>query len=304
MSVILASYGYDATIRFWEALDGVCSRSIQTPDYHINRLEITSDKKYLAAAGNTTINIYDIRNKNSNPVSKLEGHVPGSNINSISFATDNQWMVSASDDGTIKVWDIRSNKIESDCNNGSPINDLSFNRSSSEAITCDQEGRVKIWDIGMKRAVHVLEPGNEHVNLLSVTAAQDSSVIIAANKKGQCFVWSMDRNKGSYYGTRSFTAHNTYITRCLLSSDRKYLATCSADHSAKVWNLDNDFSLVQSLTGHAGWVWDCAFSADSAYLVTGSSDNMVRLWELGTSKIIRKYQGHQKAVCAVALNDV
>lgn len=35
-----------------------------------------------------------------------------------------------------------------------------------------------------------------------------------------------------------FTAHNTYITRVLLSPDIKHLATCSADHTTRIWLVD------------------------------------------------------------------
>lgn len=35
-----------------------------------------------------------------------------------------------------------------------------------------------------------------------------------------------------------FPAHTTYITRVLLSPDVKHLATCSADHTVKIWHLD------------------------------------------------------------------
>lgn len=40
----------------------------------------------------------------------------------------------------------------------------------------------------------------------------------------------------------SFQAHQDYLTRVLLSPDVKHLATCSADHTAKVWNLDPEFA--------------------------------------------------------------
>ena len=33
----------------------------------------------------------------------------------------------------------------------------------------------------------------------------------------------------------SFQAHATYITRVLLSPDSRHLATCSADHNARIW---------------------------------------------------------------------
>jgi G protein beta subunit-like protein len=39
----------------------------------------------------------------------------------------------------------------------------------------------------------------------------------------------------------TFQAHRDYLTRILLSPDVKHLATCSADHTAKVWNLDIDY---------------------------------------------------------------
>jgi target of rapamycin complex subunit LST8 len=35
-----------------------------------------------------------------------------------------------------------------------------------------------------------------------------------------------------------FSAHGTYITRVLLSPDVKHLATCSADHTARVWAIE------------------------------------------------------------------
>lgn len=112
-----------------------------------------------------------------------------------------------------------------------------------------------------------------------------------------------------------FNAHKEYITRILLSPDTKKLATCSADHTAKIWevrNVDpdddgrvasNPYPLEATLAGHQRWVWDCAFSADSAYLVTACSDHYARLWELSTQSIIRQYNGHHRGAVCVALND-
>lgn len=84
----------------------------------------------------------------------------------------------------------------------------------------------------------------------------------------------------------------------------RYLATASSDHAIKLWDLqDPDVSLVKTLAGHQRWVWDCAFSVDSCYLVTASSDHSARLWDIKTGEVIRHYNGHHKAIVAVALND-
>lgn len=37
---------------------------------------------------------------------------------------------------------------------------------------------------------------------------------------------------------RVFKAHKDYLTRLLLSPDIKLLATCSADHTVRIWNID------------------------------------------------------------------
>merc|ERR1711937_178645 len=110
-----------------------------------------------------------------------------------------------------------------------------------------------------------------------------------------------------------FSAHQNHITRILLSPDVKKLATCSADHTAKIWEVVNieprldeeakPFPLEATLTAHQRWVWDCAFSADSAYLVTACSDHYARLWEVSGQQIIRQYNGHHRGAVCVALND-
>ena len=131
-----------------------------------------------------------------------------------------------------------------------------------------------------------------------------------------------NRNVTTIQAITSFQAHTAYITRVLLSPDVRHLATCSADHNARIWNVDptapqnpkghenitkirkdGAFPLETSLDSHQRWVWDCAFSADSAYLVTACSDHYARLWELGSQSVIRQYNGHHRGAVCVALND-
>lgn len=92
--------------------------------------------------------------------------------------------------------------------------------------------------------------------------------------QGQCYVWRLnDESSGfpRFQAVTRFLAHSKYLTRCLLSPDARYLATCSADTTVKIWSISPGFDFKQEkiLIGHQRWVWDCAFSADSAYLVTG-----------------------------------
>ncbi|AAS50357.1 AAL009Cp [Eremothecium gossypii ATCC 10895] len=303
MSVILASAGYDHTIRFWEALTGVCSRTIQHADSQVNRLEITSDKRYLAAAGHLHVRMYDIRTTNPNPVTSFEGH--RGNVTSIAFQQDNKWMVSSSEDGTIKVWDVRSPSVQRNYKHDAPVNEVVIHPNQGELISCDQDGNIKIWDLGENQCTNQLAL-EDNTALQSLSIASDGSMLVAGNNKGNCYVWKMPNHTdtASLKPVTKFRSHSKYITRVLLSVDVKHLATCSADHTARVWSVEDNFQLETTLDAHSRWVWDCAFSADSAYLVTACSDHYVRLWDLSTREIVRQYGGHHKGAVCVALNDV
>ncbi|EME84865.1 G protein beta subunit [Pseudocercospora fijiensis CIRAD86] len=332
MSVILCTAGYDHTIRFWEALSGICSRTIPHPDSQVNRLCISPDKRYLAAAGHHTVKLYEIKSTNPAAVLTFEGHT--GNITGVAFHCEGKWMVTSSEDGTVKIWDTRSGHIQRNYSHGVPVNDVVIHPNQGELISCDRGGNVRIWDLGENKCSHQLVP-EEDKSVASVTVATDGSLLCAAvsgSTNGAVFVWRLItvRDVTSLVPVTRFKAHGTYITRVLLSPDVRKLATCSADHTARIWTVDLDnvtppdqhkededgasarqssdensgaFPLENELDGHQRWVWDCAFSADSAYLVTACSDHYARLWELQSKTIIRQYNGHHRGAVCVALND-
>ncbi|KAJ3333484.1 TOR complex subunit lst8, partial [Gonapodya sp. JEL0774] len=102
--VVLASAGFDHTIRFWEALSGLCVRTINYPDSQVNRLAISPDKRFLAAAGNPHVRLYDVQSNNPNPVTSFDGHK--GNVTAVAYQAAGRWIVTASEDGTVKVWDV------------------------------------------------------------------------------------------------------------------------------------------------------------------------------------------------------
>lgn len=246
-------------------------------------------------------------------------------------------MVTSSEDGTVKIWETRTGSIQRSYNHGCPANDVVIHPNQGEIISCDRSGSVRIWDLAENTCAHELIP-EEDVSVSSVTVASDGTLLCAANTavcrtqqivsslpsrlanlcQGNVFVWHLRQNydQTELLPVTHFSAHKEYITRILLSPDVKKLATCSADHTAKIWEIKDvkpqvngksdearPLPLEATLTGHQRWVWDCAFSADSAYLVTACSDHYARLWELHSQQIIRQYNGHHRGAVCVALND-
>ncbi|KAF7322594.1 WD-REPEATS-REGION domain-containing protein [Mycena chlorophos] len=307
MSVILVTGSYDHEIRFWEAWSGICSRTIARTGEagQVNRLAISPDKRLLAAAIHKKINIYEIGSTSSDPIATLEAHT--GNITAVCFHSEGKWLVTGSEDGTIKIWDLRTSQLFNNYDNSSPVNDVVIHPNQGELISCDQAGRVKLWDLSQNICQQELTPVHD-LPMRSVTMAADGSLLIAGNNKGIIYVWKLhDENSGPprFQAVTKFRAHNKYVTRCLLSPDAKYLATCSADTTVKIWTMSHNWEFHEDkvLVGHQRWVWDCAFSADSAYLITASSDHTARLWDMSSGESVRQYNGHHKAAVCCALHD-
>ncbi|KAI1616141.1 G protein beta subunit-like protein [Exophiala viscosa] len=237
MSVILCTAGYDHTIRFWEALSGICSRTIQHPESQVNRLCITPDKKYLAAAGRHMVRLYDIKSTNPNPIMEFSGH--SNNITGIAFHCEGKWMVTSSEDSTVRVWDTRSGQIQRNYQHTDPVNDVVIHPNQGELVSCDRGGNIRIWDLGESKCTHQLVPV-EGVSMSSVSVASDGSLLAAGNNLGDVYIWRMYQNHDSttLLPCRVFKAHKDYLTRLLLSPDIKLLATCSADHTVRIWKID------------------------------------------------------------------
>ena len=160
LSVILVTGSYDGTIRYWEAWSGICSRTIQTQDHQPNRLAISPDKRFLAAAGVNTVKLYDVAQSaaasstNVAPLVTLQGHT--ANVTSLAWQNEAKWLVSGSEDGTVKIWDVRTSSPQRNYAHLASVNDLALHSNQGELISCDQNGAIKVWDLGGDRCSHEL----------------------------------------------------------------------------------------------------------------------------------------------------
>ncbi|NXO55981.1 LST8 protein, partial [Aramus guarauna] len=309
--VILATAGYDHTVRFWQAHSGICTRTVQHQDSVSFTAAPGRGEAWVGGAAPAIPRT---------PLARC--HAPRLGAPSLTEAAVPPFSSIPEVEGLILrayshsflavLFRSRNLQCQRIFQVNAPINCVCLHPNQAELIVGDQSGAIHIWDLKTDHNEQLIPEPEVSVN--SVHIDPDASYMAAVNSSGNCYVWNLTGGIGEevtqLIPKTKIPAHNRYALQCKFSPDSTLLATCSADQTCKIWRTSN-FSLMTELSIKSnnpgetsrGWMWDCAFSGDSQYIVTASSDNLARLWCVETGEIKREYSGHQKAVVCLAFND-
>ena len=95
-----------------------------------------------------------------------------------------------------------------------------------------------------------------------------------------------------------FSGHDKLVSKAAFSPDSRVLATCSQDHTVRLWQVDG--GTCRELRGHTDEVFAVAFHPNGRRLATGGRDQAVWLWDLERGEEVARLQGHTSFVWSLA----
>jgi GTPase SAR1 family protein len=93
---------------------------------------------------------------------------------------------------------------------------------------------------------------------------------------------------------RPLVGHSDRVTGLAWSSDSKQLASCSADFTIRLWDIET--GSFTTLNGHRGLVTGVAWSPDGSIVASCSNDRTIRLWDPERGAEVRVLEGHTNEV--------
>ncbi|CAG9330653.1 unnamed protein product [Blepharisma stoltei] len=224
----------------------------------------------------------------------LEGHQ--NRVNCMQLTSDNQCLVTGSDDYTVKIWNLANQSLIVTLNGHSgEVLCVKITDDRKFIISSSFDRTIRIWKFGDWKNEIILRGHLNAVNCLELM--KDTSNIVSGSWDGTLKVWSIKSK--SLIATLS--GHTDYINCVKITEDSKTIVSGSYDCTIRLWSTENwkEFSILE---GHTHGVLRICLTQDNKFIISSSDDCTVRIWDIKTEKEISILQGHSNSVHCLSLS--
>jgi WD40 repeat protein len=223
-------------------------------------------------------------------------------VTSAKFHQDGGMVVTASTDGTAKVWDLEGEKQPLLLKHNDGVYSAKFSPDGKKIVTASKDGTAKLW--GLKGELLATFEHNG-VSVSSAEFSPDGRKIVTASIDGIAKVWNLEKQQPLLleYGDGIFSMeYETASNRdsAEFNQDGSRLVTLSGAGVAKVWDLENEQQPL--LLEQNNSVNDAEFSSDGSMVVTASEDGNARIWNLEGKGELLTILEHSDAVTSAVFS--
>uniref|UniRef100_A0A7S3UD02 Pre-mRNA-processing factor 17 n=1 Tax=Picocystis salinarum TaxID=88271 RepID=A0A7S3UD02_9CHLO len=219
------------------------------------------------------------------------------------FPIHGHLLLSASMDGTVKIWDVYGDKrcMRSYMGHAQAVRDICFSNDGTRFASCSWDKKMKLWDTETGKVLGTYSTGrvplcvkihpNENMQHVLLAGTSDNKVV------------EFDTNTGEQI--QQYTEHMGAVNTITFIDDNRRFVTSSDDKTVRVWEYgipvqikyiaEPDMHSMPSVAVHPNQKWFVAQSLDNT-VVTYSTKDRFRMNRKKT------FKGHRNSGYACQVN--
>jgi WD40 repeat protein len=266
----------DWTARLWDAATGSSIRVFEGHTGPIRSATFGVDDPdagvlghlLVTASADKTVRLWAL--DKSEPIDTFSEH--GADVWSIALNGDGRRVVTASDDGTARVWDVGTKVSLILAGHTEPVHFAMFSADGSNVVTASNDGTARVWNAHTGKLKMVLRGHMGQVR--TAVFSPDGARVLTASTDESARLWNVEPQADTSIVV--LKGHNEGVRTAAFSRDRQLVVTGASDGSAMVWDAQTGVPRAV-LRRHEARVSSVMFSPNGERVVTGAHDNTARI---------------------------
>lgn len=216
-----------------------------------------------------------------------------SDITSISFSHDEQYLVTSAKDNVLNIYTLKDLKLLRTLPVFEQIETIAFVKEGDHeyVITSGEKGNLKKWDIHKKESI--LEKSLERHRSIRFLPERKQLMCITEDNNFLFYDLKFEKQK-HILGFNDEVLDISYIGR------KDQVIVITNNEAVSIYDLKT--KNTQLLTGHKDIALTTSCTNDGKYFVTGSKDKTIRVWEYAKMRQIALGDSHSAAVTSVCFS--
>ncbi|KAJ3127168.1 hypothetical protein HK100_009892 [Physocladia obscura] len=238
----------DNTVKIWCVQTGAMQRTLDAHSYMVTAVAISANGQFvLSASADQTVKVWDVEIAEEPEGQSCYAVAVNTNgyknlVSATPVSTNEQFVVSGSNDKTVKVWNAKTGIVQKILEGHSDyVHAIAISTDEQFIVSGSEDSTVKIWDVQTGALQRTLKGHSYAVTAVAIST--DGQFVVSGSEDKTVKIW--DAHAGTLQNTLEGGSDLVYAVA--ISTHKQFVASQSYDMIVKIWDAQTGVLLKDSV---------------------------------------------------------